>query len=216
MMKTLYLIRHGESNANQGGITQPNKKLPLSDKGKVQAQQIAAIMAEQLTAPANIYASEMYRAQQTAEHFCAPHEVSPYLLPCLNEFSIFDHRDIEGLTGEQRRPLTNAYWQRANPNERTGELADTFVEFNDRVERFLMRLSEFEDQSICFGHGLWIALLNWRLAGFADNGIDAHAMRNFRNYQQALPVPNASIWQLRFDEESSLMQLKFIAQPVDD
>ena len=32
-MKTIYFVRHGESVANAGGITIPNAKIPLTEKG---------------------------------------------------------------------------------------------------------------------------------------------------------------------------------------
>lgn len=202
MTKTLYIVRHGESEANQGGKTQPDKQIPLTELGIQQAQNVADRLSAHLPHVGAVYTSEMLRTQQTGRFFCQQHAITPKILPCLNEFSIFDHNDILGLTGEQRRPLTQAYWQRANPDERCGELADTFTEFNQRIDDFLKKCQAFPDNSVCFGHGIWIGLLSWRLLGF---GSDSVAMKAFRPYQTALPMPNCAVYRLRYNTE--LIQL---------
>ena len=39
-MKTLYLIRHAQSTANAGGISLPEREIPLSELGEQQATQL--------------------------------------------------------------------------------------------------------------------------------------------------------------------------------
>ena len=48
--------------------------------------------------------------------------------------------------------------------------------------------------SLLFGHGIWIALLAWRLSG---NRVELGAdMAAFRAFQSSLHVANASMWRL--------------------
>ena len=41
-MKTLYLIRHAQSEANAGGISKPERDIALSPLGREQAQALVA------------------------------------------------------------------------------------------------------------------------------------------------------------------------------
>lgn len=58
-MKTLYLIRHGESEANAGGISKPERDIKLSPLECEQAQALVA----RLPPGRHIYTSELRRTQ---------------------------------------------------------------------------------------------------------------------------------------------------------
>ena len=61
-MKTLYLIRHAQSEANAGGISKPERDISLSPLGREQAQALVA----RLPRSAHIYTSELRRTHETA------------------------------------------------------------------------------------------------------------------------------------------------------
>lgn len=105
-MKTIIFIRHGQSIANEGGITMPQATIPLSELGKVQAQVIADTLELQ---PSIIYVSEYLRTLETAQPFCEKILVQPKVHSLLNEFSFIDPALIQGKNGEQRRPIAEAY-----------------------------------------------------------------------------------------------------------
>ena len=72
MSKTTYFIRHGESVSNAGGMTMEHGLIPLSDKGKYQAE----IVAETLNiAPSQVLVSEFIRTHQTAQPGCDKHQI---------------------------------------------------------------------------------------------------------------------------------------------
>ena len=102
---------------------------------------------------------------------------------------------MQGLDAADRKPLAEAYWQRADPHFHAGGGADTFAEFNGRVSDFLHRAwSTLPHGSLLFGHGIWMALLAWRLSdNRAETGAD---MAAFRAFQSSLHVANASLWRL--------------------
>lgn len=190
-MKTLYLIRHAQSAANAGGTSLPDRKIPLSAAGTQQAAELVC----RLPANCRVFVSEMRRTHETAAPYCARHGIRPEILPCLNEFSYLPFAAVQGLDATARKPLAEAYWQRADPHFRAGSGADTFAEFDGRVSNFLHRAwPELPRGSLLFGHGIWIALLAWRLSGNrAETGAD---MAAFRAFQSSLHVANASLWRL--------------------
>ena len=64
-MTTFYIVRHGESEANNLGVIAGHKDYPLTELGKKQAEETAAHLA---TVPFDaVYASDLSRAMQTAE-----------------------------------------------------------------------------------------------------------------------------------------------------
>lgn len=191
MMKTLTFIRHGESTANAGGITMAHDAIPLSALGKVQAQVLATVLDLQ---PRQIVVSAFLRTQETAQPFCDKVSMSPVIDSALNEFSCIDPALIQGMIGEQRRPIAEAYWQAADPDQRLGEQADTFHEFEQRVAAFIPALDQLPDNTLLFGHGIWFALLTWKLLGF--NARHPQGMKAFRRFRTGFPMPNTAIYRL--------------------
>ena len=197
-MKTLYLIRHAQSEANAGGISKPERDIALSPLGREQAQALVA----RLPRSNHVYVSELRRTHETAAPYCRAHGITPQVLPQLNEFSCLAFDRIRGMDGTARRPLADAYWQRADPLECTGAGADSFAAFNQRLSAFLAHYPQLEDGSLLFGHGIWIGLLAWRLLAFsAETAAD---MAAFRRFQTGLPMPNTAVWQLQGDSIASL------------
>jgi alpha-ribazole phosphatase len=190
-MKCLTFIRHGESVANAGGITMPDRAIPLSELGWQQARALAGALAIE---PSTILVSRLLRAQQTAAPFCQRFAMHPVENPLLDEFAVIDPDLIEGLDAAQRRPFTQAYWQDPDPHRRLGKAADTFAEFNSRVEGFIEALAALPDATVIFGHGIWFSLLTWRLQGHRAN--DAEDMQHFRGFQLSAQIPNGAVFRL--------------------
>lgn len=190
-MKTIIFIRHGESLANAGGMTMAHDAIPLSELGKVQAQALAVALDLQ---PSKIVVSEFLRTHETALPFCDKVSMQPVIHSSLNEFSCLDPALIQGMVGEQRRPIAEAYWQAADPDQRMGEQADTFHEFEQRVTAFIPELDSLPDNTVLFGHGIWFALLTWKLLGFSAR--HPQGMQAFRRFRSGLPMPNTAVYRL--------------------
>jgi broad specificity phosphatase PhoE len=190
-MKTLTFIRHAESLANAGGVTMPNDQIPLSPYGHNQARQLADLLD---VTPSSILVSVFPRTQETARPFCERVAMVPVVHPLLHEFCTIDPVLIAGMDLEQRRPITEGYWNEADPDKRMGEDAETFHEFAARVAGFEKELDGLADATVIFGHGMWLALLVWHLLGFSTQG--SSAMRAFRRFQLALPMPNCAVYAL--------------------
>ncbi len=214
-MQTIYMIRHGQSVANTGAVSQPDKRIPLTEVGLAQAQSLlerwqALQQMGKLPLPRHIYYSQMLRAKQTASPF-----IDHYQLPddknneieMLNEFACLSYKTVEGMVGKQRAPLAQQYWQTADIHYRDGADADTFNEFVARVDRFIASAPRLEHNSLCFGHGIWIGLLAYRLLGCP---ITSNAeMQQLRQFQTAIPMHNTVVYRLDISDEG-IMQLRVV------
>lgn len=188
--RRVYFVRHGQSSSNAGALSVPHAEVPLSPLGEAQSLAVAPLLPAQ---PALVLTSPYVRARQTAAPYCALCGVQMHEVDLLHEFDAIAFHLIEGMTGEQRRPVTAEFWGKADPLLRTGKDKETFTEFATRVRAFRdIVLPVLPNETVIFGHGTWIALLLWMQLGF--NPLVERGMRRFRGFQQGLPMPNSSIW----------------------
>lgn len=191
-MQTITFVRHGQSMANVGGVTTEHHAVALTDTGRAQARALADLLPKQAS---QVLVSPFERAQHTAEPYCEKLGVVPQTLQLLHEFETVDPDLMQGLTGAERAPLIDAYWAQGNVHQRMGPRAESFAEFAARVDAFrTQHLPELPHGTIVFGHGMWIALLCWRVMGFSV--ADTFAMQAFRRFQIGFPMPNGSAYRL--------------------
>lgn len=166
--------------------------IPLTDVGRNQAELLSLVLPD---LPANVLVSPFLRAQDTAAPYCNRHAVKPRTLNLLREFETIDPELLKDMTGNERRPIVDAYWAESSPDKRMGERAETFREFVERVALFkAMELPLLGDRTIVVGHGMWTAMLIWRLLGFSAD--DSYAMKAFRRFQLGFPMPNGAVYRL--------------------
>lgn len=92
-MSKIYLIRHGQTPANQGKSFQGRLDIPLNDVGLAQAEAMATYMEQN---PVDvIYCSSLIRARQTAE-VLAKHKQNVPVIP-LDELQEVSFGSWEGL-----------------------------------------------------------------------------------------------------------------------
>ena len=142
----------------------PNAQIPLTEKGYEQAKLVAEMLPVDTSM---ILCSEFLRTQQTASYYAEKLNMSIETEPWLNEFNTLCHTRIAGLNGEQRKLITDKYWSDADPNRVMGQTAESFFQFGLRVHQFLdYMLHDLPDKTVIFGHGMWFAMLNWKILGF--------------------------------------------------
>lgn len=94
----LILVRHGETESNRMGLALGRADVPLNERGRWQAQRLAAALAgEPLVA---VYSSPLARALETARPIAALHGLEVQIDDGLIEMDI---GDAEGLTFAQLR-----------------------------------------------------------------------------------------------------------------
>ena len=192
-MRVITFVRHGQSQSNVGGVTMEHHAIPLTEIGQAQARALVDLLPQK---PSKVLVSPFERAQHTAAPYCAALGVEAQTLTELKEFETFDPQLMQGMTGEQRRPMVDEYWAKAEPDLRMGARAETFTQFAQRVNAFrLETMPQLPDGSVVFGHGMWTALLFWRVMGFTD--YDGFAIKAFRRFQLGFPMPNGATYRLQ-------------------
>jgi len=108
-MKTLYLVRHGETGHNAAGLTMGQKDIPLNERGLAQARQTASWL--QRYPIERILSSDLSRAMATAQPLAAVRNLPVEPEPRLRElsFGIFEGQSI-GQCAEQH-PEVVARWR---------------------------------------------------------------------------------------------------------
>lgn len=173
----LWLIRHGETEANVAGLYSGHTPTPLTPKGLAQAQILRKLLSE---APFDrVLCSALERAQQTAGRVLERREITIETTPLLNEMFFGDwemrhHRDLTREDPQNYAAWCND-WQNAIPTNGEG-----FQAFSTRIEQVIAHLADIKDQQniLLVSHQGVLSLLIARL----------------------LNMPAASLWHFRVDQ----------------
>lgn len=144
----LYLVRHGETDANRAGLALGRADVPLNERGQRQARSLANALAGEPFAA--VYTSPLRRAVNTAKAIAAPHGLSPVTEPGLIEMDI---GELDGLTFaaiRERYPGLLARW--ASPEGHLDALfgSESLADVQERAWRPLESLaSSHEGETIC-------------------------------------------------------------------
>ncbi|MDA8512743.1 adenosylcobalamin/alpha-ribazole phosphatase [Citrobacter sp. Igbk 14] len=138
----LWLVRHGETEANVAGLYSGHAPTPLTERGIAQAQSLSGLLRN--VPFNNVLCSELERARHTTQLILAEREVPVRVMPELNEMFFGDwemrhHRDLAREDAENYAVWCND-WQNATPTNGEG-----FQAFSQRVERFIARLADYKD-----------------------------------------------------------------------
>ncbi|MEB1052416.1 adenosylcobalamin/alpha-ribazole phosphatase [Citrobacter portucalensis] len=137
----LWLVRHGETEANVAGLYSGHAPTPLTERGIAQAQTLGTLL---LNVPVdNVLCSELERARHTTQLILGDREVPVRNMPELNEMFFGDwemrhHRDLAREDAENYAVWCND-WQNATPTNGEG-----FQAFSQRVERFIAQLADYK------------------------------------------------------------------------
>ncbi|QTF09231.1 adenosylcobalamin/alpha-ribazole phosphatase [Brenneria izadpanahii] len=155
----LFLVRHGQTEANLSGVFCGTTDVELTEAGIAQARLISGWLADVTFASAA--SSALLRARHTAEIVLARHPVSAVADEALNEMSFGDwemrhHYDLQHEDADAWAAWI-ADWQTARP---TG--GESFPEFSERVAqltRTLLKQRSTDNQLIVAHQGVLSLLL---------------------------------------------------------
>lgn len=137
---TIYVCRHGRTEANASGLLLGRADPPLDEVGVVQAAQIAAV----LPAGARVVSSPLGRCVQTAEAYGAPVEIVDDLIEL--DYGDFDLTSMGDIPSE-----TMGEW-RSNPDFRPPN-GESLQQLADRVGGFLDSIDGSSEQDVAiFSH----------------------------------------------------------------
>ncbi|AMH13774.1 adenosylcobalamin/alpha-ribazole phosphatase [Citrobacter youngae] len=173
----LWLVRHGETEANVAGLYSGHAPTPLTERGIVQAQSLSGLLRN--VPFDNVLCSELERARHTTQLILAERDVPVRVMPELNEMFFGDwemrhHRDLAREDAENYAVWCND-WQNATPTNGEG-----FQAFSQRVERFIAQLAEYKDSKnlLVVSHQGVLSVLVARL----------------------LSMPTAAMWHFRIEQ----------------
>lgn len=187
-----WLIRHGESAANAGLPTVGDSDVPLTDRGRRQAREVADRIARR---PDLLVVSPFLRARTTSE----PIQDRWPALRCetwpIQELTYLSPARCVGTTAATRRPWVEAYWDRCDPDYLDGPDAETFRSFVERLGAFHRRLLALDnDFVVVVGHGQFFRAYQFgQRHGFA---VSADWMTGYRRAETAGPMANGEVIEL--------------------
>jgi probable phosphoglycerate mutase len=190
---TVIAVRHGETDWNRVRRLQGHTDIALNAAGVEQAARLAAVLAsERIVA---IHTSDLARARATAEPIAAALGLVPVIDPRLRERN---YGVLEGLTHEEIREVHPEHADRmdARDPDHAAPRGETPALFSARIVGAVTsiaragRATHGPDATILVvTHGGALAMLYRHAAGIA---LDA---------RELVPVPNAAINRLTFDDE---------------
>ncbi len=205
-MRTVWFIRHGESESNIGLPTADPASISLTTRGFEQAHSIASSFEEP---PSLIVTSSYIRTKQTAWPTImtfpdVPHEEWP-----IHEFTYLPILNQPRSTVQQRRPMVQKFWHRNDPFYVTGEGAESFVQFMERVQKVVERIKHHESSFIAiFSHEQFIRGVMWSL--FLDTAEKICNVTHFRSFLTSFSMPNGAILKVQFHEKGEVWLSNFV------
>jgi len=197
MVKTTFLIRHGESTSNAGLSTADPGIAELTDLGREQAQLVSQIISVK---PDLIITSPYIRAKQTAEPTINRFRPLAIAQWPIQEFSYLEPTRWAGSTMGQRLPAVIEYWEKAEPDYRDGPNSETFTDFMARIDQLKTGLGSLSiDFALFFSHGLFLRGFLYRLFN-SNQPVNSNFMRQFNFFCRGLEFPNCGILKLSFHD----------------
>jgi len=170
----IVLVRHGATDWNLEHRCQGSSDRELSAVGVRQAEEIAALLSgENLTA---VYASDLKRAQHTAEVIGQPHNLPVRIEESIREL---DHGELEGLTFSQIKQNFGEFltrW-RSQPAELQVPGGERLIDVAERAWTGLQQIAErhgADDIVVVVSHNFPIVGIVCRITGTHLN--------NYRNF----------------------------------
>lgn len=194
---TAWLVRHGQSLANAGGVTRDFHAIPLTELGARQAQLFAERFVDQFGHPPTLIVHSPYlRAKATAEPTIARFPEVPVETWPIQEFTYLNPAKADNLTERERGPLYEQYWRRDDPDYRDGDGAESFTDFLNRVREMLRRLAAVPcgARVVLFTHGYVMQAV--RLLILFPGLTDREMMSRSRILNDAVPIQNTEILEL--------------------
>jgi broad specificity phosphatase PhoE len=196
-MLNVRFIRHGESLANVGRVTAEPQGIPLTPKGRQQAEALSQSFNR---APDLIISSPYQRALHTAEPTIARFRDTPFEIWPVQEFEMLAIARRVGTTSHERRPLIEAYWAKGDPDYVDGAGAESYRAFIGRVREAMARLGGLTEHGdiVVFGHEQFMKAV---LLEIADplHEVDSRAMQVFHDFHHAKPIANAEGFSISWD-----------------
>jgi broad specificity phosphatase PhoE len=195
----LLLVRHGQSVSNAGLRTVRPHLTELTAIGEAQARLTATALPE----PRLIASSPYHRARATAEPFIERWPAVPCVEWPVQEFTFLDPTAWDGTTAIERRPATEAYWQRADPRYAESAGAESFAMLLARADRVRRDAAVLDEGPIVvFTHGLFSKVFVWRCTD-PKAAATVEGMARAQEFARRFRFPNCGIVRVRLESDGA-------------
>jgi broad specificity phosphatase PhoE len=199
IMALVWLIRHGESEANAGFPTDEQANIKITEKGHEQGKQIASCFSQQ---PSLIVTSPFLRTKQTAQPTIERFFSVPQAEWQVEEFNYLATARRKNTTLAERKPMAEEYWQRNNPFYVDGEGAESFAEMMSRVHSLQKQIRDLQDEFVViFTHGMFMRAFLWSLI-FSSVEATPKSMREVHISLDFFNIPNGAILNLKTQNQN--------------
>ena len=180
MTTTILLARHGESDWNHTKRWQGWADRPLTQRGREQADELAARLAD--TELDAVYSSDLRRARETAEVVAHTKDLAVETTSDLREVDVGSWSGLTRAEAEDRFPEQYARWLEGGEGWEDGE---TYEQLGARVVKALQSIAAKHDGSrvLVVAHGGTIRAIH-----AAALGVDVHTYRRIQRVE-----PNATL-----------------------
>ncbi len=167
-MKSIWFIRHGESESNAGLPSKDPGSPPLTERGQGQAEYVAKYIEDE---PDLIVTSSYIRTQQTAAPTLKKFPNVPTEIWPVEEFTYLSSLLYANTTISERRSSGIRYWKKRDPAYRDGPGAESFNDLFDRAkETFELIRKSNTKKILIFSHGWFMRAIVYSLYFQGDEG----------------------------------------------
>jgi len=161
------LARHGETEANVGGIYSGWTDFPLTDKGKKQIKKLGKALKRYEDIEC-IYSSPLQRALSTAKAISKVIDKQIHTVDCLKEmnFGVFDGKTGDEIQGQYQTEWK--MWIEDYVNYRIPE-GENLIDVYDRIIEFIDSLKNKEGTCLIVTHG---GIIQTIITYLLDIGLD--------------------------------------------
>ncbi len=192
-MKTIYLVRHGETNLNAENLIQYGNS-PLSEKGIHQA----LVLSERLRhlKHEHLIVSDYTRTKQTAEPFLKYTNINPIYTPLVRETKQPTEFLGKSNKSEEYKSFLNSSDEYIFDNDWHYSDEENFFDILTRVQNFFTMVDNLEGDIIVVSHGRFITFITMYviLGGHLTPDVWLNARYNFQTL-------NTGITMVRFDDK---------------
>ena len=188
--KQIWLIRHGESEANAGARTSDPADIRLTPVGHKQAEELSCKFT---ACPELVITSTFIRTIETAK---PTRNKFPHI-PCeewhIHEFTYLSPAKCKNSIPVERFPMVKKYWETCDPAYCDGVGAESFIDFVERIRSTIGKLKERKERSIVlFSHEQFLRGLLWMIEKNYP-AISHKEMKEYKRLFDAQRIPNCGI-----------------------
>lgn len=196
-MSEIWFIRHAQSRANAGEVTDDTTNTELSAKGFQQREKLVEKIDRE---PQLVVATPFIRTQQTSEPTRKRYPQARYEIWDLHEFEMLAHEKYKNKTSVQRRPFAKKYWETLDPDFIDGPGAESFNMVTSRIKTSFQKLQQApENFIVVFTHGRIMQIMRFLIErSFMSN---KEMMAAIPDYYQRQDVANCEILRATANEK---------------